>query len=272
MKTEIKRRTVIKTPAPAQTFENEISRFMRFMVRTIRQRFENMVIDELPDHRFQDSRGNYARQFERLTRQVRQSIVRQFGDDRIEQLTHEILHRTNKRNRRIFYKEIEEKIGIDTDRIVKQEGLTWENNALVAETMQWIKSLRDSTLEDHATFALRAMATGASRTAVVQEAVAVAANTGRRSAETAARTQIQTYNSLSTRLRALNLGIERARWITSRDGKRVRRSHRDRDGKLFNLRKGLYSALDRKTLLPGVDYNCRCTYELVLDRGDVLEW
>ena len=78
-----------------------------------------------------------------------------------------------------------------------------------------------------------------------------------------ARNQVQNYNSVTTKIRAQNLGITKAVWITAGD-ERVRPSHADREDKEFDLSEGLYSSFDDKYLLPGTDYNCRCTYEMII--------
>jgi uncharacterized protein with gpF-like domain len=64
--------------------------------------------------------------------------------------------------------------------------------------------------------------------------------------------------------RAQKLGITRAKWIVSND-ERLRPSHKDRENKEFDLSEGLYSSLDGKTLLPGTDYQCRCSYRMILE-------
>jgi len=73
-----------------------------------------------------------------------------------------------------------------------------------------------------------------------------------------ARTQISTFNSLTSKARAQNLGITTAIWKASSD-ERVRPCHQARDGKEYLLSEGLYSSCDGKTLQAGTDYNCRCT-------------
>jgi uncharacterized protein with gpF-like domain len=58
--------------------------------------------------------------------------------------------------------------------------------------------------------------------------------------------------------------VKRAVWDTAGD-ESVRASHIGRDGEEFDLAEGLYSSMDGKWLLPGVDYNCRCTARYILD-------
>ena len=36
------------------------------------------------------------------------------------------------------------------------------------------------------------------------------------------------------------------------------------DGKKFKINEGLYSSCDGKTLLPGMDYNCRCIMKPII--------
>jgi len=136
-------------------------------------------------------------------------------------------------------------------------------NALKLETLQWVKKLRDETLEKFTNDTLHAMAEGKSVEEILQQYDELAEQR-RNHAEFLARNQIQNYNSLSTKLRAQKAGVRRARWSTS-DDDRVRPSHADRDGKVFDLDKGLYSSIDGKYLMTGVDYNCRCTSELIIE-------
>ena len=82
-----------------------------------------------------------------------------------------------------------------------------------------------------------------------------------------ARNQIGNFNSLTTKIRAQNLGITQAIWRTSRD-ERVRPCHHARRDKVFDLDKGLYSSCDQLWLLPGVDFQCRCDYELIIPEDD----
>ena len=82
-----------------------------------------------------------------------------------------------------------------------------------------------------------------------------------------ARNQVANFNSLSNKLRYQNLGITEAVWVTARD-ERVRPSHVDREGKTFELDEGLYSSVDGKTLMPGMDYNCRCVFRPIIPSDD----
>ena len=72
-----------------------------------------------------------------------------------------------------------------------------------------------------------------------------------------ARQEVSVINSNLNNARASSAGITQATWQTSGD-ERVRDSHADRDGKVFDLKEGLYSSLDGKYLQCSEDFNCRC--------------
>jgi len=113
---------------------------------------------------------------------------------------------------------------------------------------------------------LRAMTQGSSLAEIMEQFDGLVEKR-KNHAKFTARNQIANFNSITTKLRAQNLGITRARWITSHD-ERVRPCHDVRNGKEFDLDKGLYSSCDGEWLLPGVDYQCRCDYELIIPADD----
>jgi SPP1 gp7 family putative phage head morphogenesis protein len=82
-----------------------------------------------------------------------------------------------------------------------------------------------------------------------------------------ARNQVANFNSISSKIRAQNLGITKAIWRTAHD-ERVRQCHKVRDGKEYDLSEGLYSSCDGKKLHVGTDYNCRCIAEYVIEVQD----
>ena len=172
------------------------------------------------------------------------------------------MEKTNKRNRDQIYKAVENSIGLSSKELTATEGLTFQINALTAETAQWVKKLRDETLEFYTANTLRAMTLGSSIADIMAQFDGMEEKR-RNHAKFTARNQIGNFNSITTKIRAQNIGITEAVWITSKD-ERVRDCHKKRDGKIFKLDKGLYHACDGLYLLPGVDYQCRCTYELII--------
>ena len=286
MKRELKaeRPTPIKAPKSPRAIENEMGDFLSFMVDQMAQRFRSQVLDQLtvstvekfadeapdPDdtatlalHTFKDAQtGNYAAILLRLAKRVKRKLLRQFDDSRIDAEMRRQLGRLDKKSRAEFYNRIAAKVGIDVKDLIAREGLQSTTNALVLETAQWVKTLRDESLEKFTNNTLFGMSQGDSIDTIVGQFDGIVSER-KNHARFLARNQVQNYNSISTKIRAQNLGVTRAVWRTAGE-ERVRPSHEARDGKEFDLAEGLYSSTDGQNLLPGVDYNCRCIYEMVI--------
>jgi SPP1 gp7 family putative phage head morphogenesis protein len=266
MKREITGRGRVKSPPVQRVLENRMAKTMGYMIEQIGQRVENQSIKKLNKStvkKFEDKQsGNYANVFLGLSKEVRAKIKAQFSDDRIEAFIDEILMEADKANAGSIYSTIEQKIGISKKELMATEGLTFQLNALRTESKLWLVEQRDDAINYFVNTALRNMATGESLESIIEKHHA---NTKNRKdhAKFVARQQMSTYNSLATKLRADNLGIKQAKWVTARDN-RVRQSHIDRNGETFDLSSGLFSWTDGKHLLPGIDFGCRCGYDLII--------
>lgn len=212
---------------------------------------------------FEDAQtGNFAAVLLRLSKKVKKKLLKQFDDTRIEAQMRAQLGKLDKKSRLEFYNRIAAKVGIDVKDLIAREGLKSTTNALMLETSQWVKTLRDEALESFTNNTLFGMSQGESLDTIVSKFDDVVKER-KNHARFLARNQVQNYNSITTKIRAQNLGITKAIWVTAGD-ERVRPSHEARDGKEFDLAEGLYSSTDGQSLLPGADYNCRCTYELII--------
>lgn len=280
----------VSAPAPNKSTEREFGEAIEYMVSQMAQRFRTQVFGELNQktvkkfadsamdkrlsadlekigYTFSDAQvGNFARVYLRLAERARRKLLKQFDDDRLEKLAKRETDKVNRRNKALFYERISRRIGISQQELEATEGLTFQINAYQLETFQWLRKMRDDTMQQWTSSTLRDMAEGRTLPEILSQFDGMV-ETRRKHAEMVARTQISTFNSLVTKARARNLGIEKAVWVTSRD-ERVRTCHRVRDRKEFDLSEGLYSSCDGKTLLPGVDYNCRCDYRLIIPDND----
>lgn len=93
-----------------------------------------------------------------------------------------------------------------------------------------------------------------------------------RKAQFIARDQLgKTYGDL-TKKRQENLGIRRFKWLTSHD-ERVRETHDALDGHIYDWDTGAIGpevASEVEGLVPGEDYNCRCTSSMVMEDLEAL--
>jgi SPP1 gp7 family putative phage head morphogenesis protein len=276
--------TPIKAPKSPRGIENELADMIEFMVDTMAKRFQNQVLgqiqvktvekfaDEAADpadsellarYKFADAQtGNFASVLLRLAKTAKKSLLKQFSNDRIESISQKALGKLDKKSKEEFYKRVAAKTGINVTDLIAKEGLKSTTNALVAETSQWIQTLRDDTFQKFTNNTLFAMSQGESLDTIVSQFDDIVSER-KNHAKFLARNQVQNYNSITTKIRAQNLGITKAVWETAGD-ERVRPAHADREGKEFDLATGLYSSLDGLSLLPGTDYNCRCTYTMII--------
>lgn len=223
-------------------------------------------VDEFKKQFADAQTGNYAVIFTRLSRKAKRKILKQFSNGRIEAFTKETLGKVDKYNKETLYGRLEGVIGIDRKQLMAQEAMKSTTNALMLETAQWSKKLRDDTLEFFTANSLRMMTLGKDYEEILSEFK----KTGKEKknhAKFIARNQVASFNSLSSKIRAQNLGIEEAIWVTAKD-ERVRKCHEVRDGKKFNLSEGLYSSCDGKTLIPGIDFSCRCISQFIVGEDD----
>ena len=258
--------TPIKSPKSPRGIENELADMIEFMVETMAKRFKNQVLGQLQVktvEKFADAQtGNFASILLRLSKAAQKSILKQFGDDRIDTISQAVLAKLDKKSKEEFYKRVAAKTGINLNDLIAKEGMKATTNALMTETAQWIKTLRDDTFQKFTNNTLFAMSQGESLDTVVSQFDDVVAER-KNHAKFLARNQVQNYNSITTKIRAQNLGITKGRWVTAGD-ERVRPSHADRDGKEFDLAEGCYSSMDGLYLLAGCDYNCRCGTEYIV--------
>lgn len=212
---------------------------------------------------FEDAQtGNFASVLLKLSKAAAKSLLKQFSNERIESITQQALAKLDRKSKEEFYGRVAAKTGIGVTELIAKEGLKSTTNALVAETSQWIKTLRDDTFQKFTNNTLFAMSQGESLDTIVSQFDTIVAER-KNHAQFLARNQVQNYNSITTKIRAQNLGITRAIWETAGD-ERVRPAHEAREGQEFDLAEGLYSSEDGLYLLPGTDYNCRCTYTMII--------
>lgn len=258
-------KTLNPVPYP-KSYENKFERMMEYMTTEMSKQFKNETLNKLNKGtvgKFQDAQvGNYANIFLGLSNTAKRKIKKRFSNKRLDKEVKRLLLALNKNNQNIFYNEYEQVTGIPVKQMIAKEGLVYQNNALILETLEWVKKLRDDNLAYFTNNSLRIM-TGGANFSELESGYIEEAGKRKNHAKFIARNQLANFNGISNKLRAQKVGITKAVWVTSKD-ERVRPSHQQRNGKEFDLKKGLYSSLDGKYLLTGVDYQCRCISRMVL--------
>ena len=263
--TNKKEKTILTPPSPKKQ-EREMAEFTQFIVEQIEKRFLNIVIGGLNKstiNKFADEQvGNYSVVYEQLTKKAKKKINKQFSEKRIKREVFRILRGAENNNETINVKTAEQVLGVNAAEAIKKQALTPSFNALMNESALWVERLKSDTLNQITANTLRAMAQGSSIEDVIKS-IKLDSSKKTTNAKLLARNQVANYNSLSNKIRQQDLGVTTGIWSTSKD-ERVRPCHAARDGKEFELSRGLYSSCDGKTLLPAEDYNCRCTWRAVI--------
>jgi hypothetical protein len=198
-----------------------------------------------------------------MSTRVQRKLLKQFSTKRLDRMADKFTGQANKRNKSEFYRRASNAIGISRDELEATEGLTFQINAFQAETQQWVKKTRDDTLQMWTSNTLRLMAEGKGLPEILSQFDDMVEKR-KNHAKMVARTQIATFNSLTTKARAQNLGITKAIWRTAEDERvrgnpsgrypNARPSHFALNGVEFDLAKG--APINGQFLLPGTSYNC----------------
>ena len=257
--------TASKTPIG---LENDLRRFLRFMIRESRKRFENKVLKKMNQttvSKFQDAQiGNFGDIFDNLSSDFEKSILKQFTNQRIEKYIKRLYKSTNKLNRKVFESSVHNKTGIDLEKVIATDGLDEFTNASIKQSVSQLTNVRDEVVASTKQNVFRLMQQGASMSELYKQ-VQITTQKNLKRGDLNARNELKNFNSELARRRALNAGITRGIWQTSED-ERVRECHKERNGKEYDLSKGLYSSCDGKTLQPGTsEVNCRCIFIPVVD-------
>jgi uncharacterized protein with gpF-like domain len=283
MKREVKapNGATIKAPEPPRSEIRQFGNAIEYMVDQMAQRWRTQIFKELNQDtvaKFSDAAqsGNFAVIFLAMAARVQRKLLKQFDTKRLNKMTNKYTNQVNRRNKSEFYRRASSAIGIDREELEATEGLTFQINAFQAETQQWVKKTRDDTLQMWTSNTLRQMAEGKGLPEILSQFDGMVEQR-KNHAKMVARTQIATFNSLTTKARAQNLGITRAIWRSAKD-ERVRGnpsgkypnakpSHFALEGVEFDLAKG--APINGQFLLPGTSYNCRCDYELIIPEMEV---
>jgi len=265
-----KKKIVIKPLRTPRALEKELHNFTNYLVRTIHKRFDNKILKELKKKKMREKfelkdslTGNYAVVFNKLAKELERSIEKQFSQDRIKKYVKKLYKRLYRINNKRFYEAIEKEIGVDVRQILKTDGLNTFVNAKTLETTLFIEKLKKEAVGNLTQNFLRLLSAGKSLDTLYEEVTNLKKKNLYKS-ELVARNELKTFNQQLNDRRALNLGIKKAVWNAVGD-ERTRKCHLERDGKEYDITKGLYSSCDGKWLIAGQEINCRCWNTYVVD-------
>lgn len=250
--------------------EDKMRRFNRYMVKEIRKRFENKVLNKLnktTQSKFTDAKneqiGNYAVVYNKLYNEFKRSIDKQFNEKRINEFVKGIYAQTRATNGSQFSGTVNTNLGVNLDDVLKTDGLNSFTNAKSLESTDMLEKLKNETMTTYKANALRRMSAGASLADLLEQ---VRKDTGMRlkRGDLVARNELKAFNSELTKKRAENLGIKKAEWMSVGD-ERVRPCHKKFDGEIYTIGKGFFCKNSGEWEEPGTAINCRCVSKPLIE-------
>jgi SPP1 gp7 family putative phage head morphogenesis protein len=136
-------------------------------------------------------------------------------------------------------------------------------NASIAENVSLIKSIPAQFLTQVEGSVYRAVSAGRDLKMLTDDLQKHYGVTRRR-AEFIARDQSNKVTASLNRARMIEIGVDQAVWRHSNAGKTQRPTHVAKDGKKYDVAKGMYDSAVKKFVLPGELPNCRCFSRAVI--------
>jgi SPP1 gp7 family putative phage head morphogenesis protein len=167
-------------------------------------------------------------------------------------LSADMVKRGNKFNRNAFVRSINKAIGVDVNKILKDETLKSSLTAAVDTNVELIKTIPKEHFARIQKSILQGTESGKGFFDIRKDILKIEGVTKNR-AKLIARDQVSKLNSALNQARQTQIGIEYYFWRTSED-ERVRPTHEDNNGKRFS-----WSSPPALTGNPGDDVQCRCT-------------
>ena len=150
--------------------------------------------------------------------------------------------------------------------ILQDRGIQSIAQSAVSRNVGLIQSIPQQYLQRVQDAVYSGLADGTGTKAIGKDIADIGGVTERRG-QFIARDQLGTVNGEITKKRQQSLGLKKFVWLTSQD-ERVRDSHKPLDGKTFEWDKGATGSgvtSEVEGLMPGEDFNCRCTSDVVDD-------
>lgn len=135
--------------------------------------------------------------------------------------------------------------------------------AAVAENVSLIKSIPEQYLTQVQSIVMAGVQTGRDMHVIAQGLQDQLGVTKRRAA-TIARDQSNKATAATERVRREELELHEAVWLHSGGGKHPRPTHVKMDGKIYDVRKGMWDPAVKRYIWPGTEISCRCRDRVVV--------
>lgn len=200
--------------------------------------------------------------FSRLNAMFTGTIIAGFAKNTSAQMVSKVVAN----NKRRFNKTIERVTGVNLGGIVTSEVLNDFVELSISKNVDLIENLSQEYLKQIKVIVNNGVINGTRYSEIAKQIQTKTGANGKLAnrIKTIARNEVQTVNSQISLRRSEALGIKKGIWVSS-DDERVRECHDKRDGLEYEISKGLYSKCDNKTIRPGEEINCRCSFRPIIE-------
>ena len=173
-------------------------------------------------------------------------------------ISRQFLESSNKQHKQRFYKAVNQAIGVETNKLVRQDVDLDEFLKLeIKNNVSLIKTIPSDYFDDIEQIIYREVVNKQSDVSLIDQLTPHLEKLGNDvewKARRIARDQTSKINAKLNQFRQEKMGIEEYKWRTVGDGDRVRPTHRSKHNKTFR-----WDSPPPDTGHPGHDIQCRCT-------------
>ena len=243
-------------------YQKQLNKLGKALIKAVNEELMPFLKAQQPAYASDGIGTNLATIFRKLNQQFSGQIVLGFAQGSASSM----VESTGKKNKAKFDRSVKAVTGVDLGSIVQTEGLQDFIDLSVNKNVALIKSLPEEYLKSVETIVNNGVIEGKRFSDIAKEITARVGSANKKLAnriKTIAMNEVSTLNAQLSQRRSESLGITRGIWRTSED-ERVRTCHIKRNGKEFDIGKGLFSSCDGKTIKPGQEINCRCTFSPII--------
>lgn len=223
----------------------------------------NMLPSILTEHARGDARmdAGQGAKVKQLIAQIAQHTQKAVRRDAIEDVARKFAARTSTYQRVQLNKQVRAALGVDP--IIKDRGLAAASEQFVHENAALITRIPERLHGDVEALVQHALSSSMPSPKLAEH-IQARFGVSKRHARFIARDQIRKHHAKLNHARQKELGVKKFRW-TSVGDERVREWHRDElDGNIYEFDNPPDSE-DGEPILPGDDYDCRCSADPIFD-------
>lgn len=246
---------------PQVALKREYQRSIDNIVKYIYATFKSVVVEGMDRQKVTKQLSltkdeSYNQRLNRLIKEFEKRVRGKYSKDFIRRLCEKHVRRVYAWQNREFKKRVESfGLGLAGEDLLKEYRSFMKLK--LDDNVALVQGLVESEMNQLKNQVMRNMANGAPASELAR-GIRNHLNVSRNRAETIARTEVNTLTGQLNDRRALEIGLTKGIWRGVEDN-RERKSHREAEGKEFDLRKGL--KIDGKYTWPGREPNCRCWTE-----------